>query len=200
MNWPADLSRLLRDRLRAERDVVLARRDARALPHPRAVGPPLHGDVFHGGGHAHDVAPINFATLMAFLAWFGGTGYLLTVAVPLAGAAGARSWRRSSACVGAVVVFWVMAHVLWSPDENMQSADYHMVGVLGRVSQPIREGGTGELIYSHGGARHSCGARSADGRASRRRGSGGHGLRPRHRLCAAMGRSRGGRTRKEVAV
>ena len=32
-----------------------------------------------------------------------------------------------------------MAKVLWSPNENMQSADYHMVGVLGRLSQPIRE-------------------------------------------------------------
>ncbi len=55
--------------------------------------------------------------------------------------------------------------VLWSPDENMQSADYRMIGVLGRIGHSIREGGTGELIYSHGGTRHSCGARSADGRA-----------------------------------
>jgi hypothetical protein len=58
-----------------------------------------------------------------------------------------------------------MAKVLWSPNENMQSADYQMTGVLGRLSQPIREGGIGELIYSHGGARKSCGARSADGGA-----------------------------------
>jgi hypothetical protein len=47
----------------------------------------------------------------------------------------------------------------------MKGADYHMVGVLGRLSNPIREAGTGELIYSHGGTRHSCGARSADGQA-----------------------------------
>jgi hypothetical protein len=58
-----------------------------------------------------------------------------------------------------------MVRVLWSPNENMQSADYRMVGVLGRVGHPIRESGTGELIYSLGGSRHSCGARSADGRA-----------------------------------
>ena len=66
-------------------------------------------------------------------------------------------------CIGAFAVFWVMAHVLWSPNENMQSADYRMVGVLGRIGHSIRDGGTGELIYSHGGTRHSCGARSADG-------------------------------------
>ena len=37
--------------------------------------------------------------------------------------------------------------------------------ILGRVSQRVRDGGTGEMIYSHGGARQSCAARSADGRA-----------------------------------
>jgi hypothetical protein len=122
----------------------------------------VHGNVFHGG-NAHAVGPINFATVTAFLAWFGGTGFLLTtelrwLAVPallLAAVVG---------MIGATIVFWIMAHVLWSPDENMQSADYHMVGVLGRLTLPIRDGGsTGELVYAQGGTRKSCGARSADG-------------------------------------
>jgi membrane protein implicated in regulation of membrane protease activity len=126
----------------------------------------IHGDVFHGGhgGHAEAIGPINFATLTAFLAWFGGAGFLLTSEF---------RWLALPAVVvsiliglcGAAIVFVFMAKVLWSPKENMQSADYHMVGVLGRLGQPIREGGVGELIYSHGGARKSCGARSADGRA-----------------------------------
>ena len=129
-------------------------------------GPHLHTHVAHaGGGHAASgVSPINFATLTAFLAWFGGTGYLLTSqfrwltipALVLAVLAGG---------VGACAVFWVMAHLLWSPDEMMQSADYQMVGVLGRIGHSIRAGGTGELIYVHGGTRHSCAARSADSRA-----------------------------------
>ena len=37
----------------------------------------IHGDVFHGP-NAHAVGPINFATLTAFVSWFGGTGFLLT--------------------------------------------------------------------------------------------------------------------------
>jgi membrane protein implicated in regulation of membrane protease activity len=123
----------------------------------------IHGDLFHGG-HPSGVGPINFATMTAFLAWFGGAGYLLTSEF---------RWLALPAVVlsvviglgGAAIVFWLMARVLWSPNENMQSADYHMVGVLGRVNQPIRPGGIGELLYSHGGARHSCGARSADGGA-----------------------------------
>jgi membrane protein implicated in regulation of membrane protease activity len=128
------------------------------------------GHLGHAGhpshaGHAGDgVSPINFATVMAFLAWFGGTGYLLTsefrwLTLP------ALAMATLAGGVGAFTVFWIMAHVLWSPDENMQSADYQMVGVLGRVGHSIRAGGTGELIYSHGGTRHSCGARSADGTA-----------------------------------
>jgi membrane protein implicated in regulation of membrane protease activity len=121
-----------------------------------------HGHASHPGHGA--VSPINFATMMAFLAWFGGTGYLLTsefgwLALP------ALMMATLAGASGSAVMFWVMAHVLWSPDENMQSADYRMVGVLGRVGHSIREGGTGELIYSHGGTRHSCGARSADGGA-----------------------------------
>ncbi|HEY3884164.1 MAG TPA: hypothetical protein VGL62_03065 [Vicinamibacterales bacterium] len=110
------------------------------------------------------VGPFNFATGTAFIAWFGGTGYLLTssfgwVLAPALAAA------TIAGIAGAAIVFWIMAHVLWSPDENMQSADYHMTGVLGRLSQPIRPGGIGELVYVQGGTRKSCGARSADGSA-----------------------------------
>jgi membrane protein implicated in regulation of membrane protease activity len=117
----------------------------------------------HGTG-ARGVGPINAATITAFLAWFGGTGYLLTTQF---------RWLVLPAVIlalllgltGAAVVFWIMARVLWSPWENMQRADYEMTGVLARVSQPIRAGGIGEMIYSHGKGRKSCGARSADGRA-----------------------------------
>ena len=38
----------------------------------------------------------------------------------------------------------------------------------GGAHQRRRDGGTGELIYAHGGTRHSCGARSADGGAIER--------------------------------
>ena len=116
-------------------------------------------------GHMHGLGPINFATITAFIAWFGGAGYLQMTQF---------RWLTVPALVGAVpvgltgsaIVFLLMAKVLWSPHENMQLADYHMVGVLGRIGHSIREGGgTGELIYAHAGSRHSCGARSADGRA-----------------------------------
>ena len=108
------------------------------------------------------VSPFNFATLTAFLAWFGGAGYLLTryssvwtlAAMGLAIFAG---------LIGATIVFLFLARVLTSPEEAMDPADYEMVGVLGRTSLPIREGGTGEIIYSQAGTRRTCGARSEDG-------------------------------------
>jgi hypothetical protein len=126
--------------------------------------PSSHHAPVHAGHGTGGVSPFNFATVMAFLAWFGGTGYLLLsrfrwLMVPTLAAA------VLAGLTGAVLVFWVMAKVLWSPDEHMMSADYHMIGVLGRISQPIRPGGVGEMIYSLGGTRHSCGARSADGAA-----------------------------------
>jgi membrane-bound ClpP family serine protease len=123
----------------------------------------VHVGVDHAG-HAHGVGPINFATLTAFVAWFGGAGYLLTTQF---------RWLTVPALVaavpvgfaGAAIVFFLMAKVRWSPHENMMTADYEMVGVLGRLTQPIREGGIGELVYTQGGSRKSCGARSADGAA-----------------------------------
>jgi hypothetical protein len=55
-----------------------------------------------------------------------------------------------------------LAKVLMSPEAIMDPADYEMVGVIGRVASPIRENGTGEIIYSQAGSRRACAARSED--------------------------------------
>jgi hypothetical protein len=120
-----------------------------------------------GAGHAgrgSSVSFINPATLAAFLAWFGGTGYLLTrfsalwflLAFLLATLAG---------LIGASIVFVFLTRVLTSPDENLDAADFEMTGVLGRVCSSIREAGTGEMIYSQAGTRRSCAVRSENGSA-----------------------------------
>jgi membrane protein implicated in regulation of membrane protease activity len=143
------------------------------LPHAFHGGPHAHGHGAHGAhaGHAAHSAhladapsPFNFATATAFLAWFGGAGYLLTrygdlwppVALLLAIVVGG---------AGASVVFWFMARVLWSPHENLDPDDYEVVGLLGVVSSPICVGGTGEILFAQAGARRVAGARSEDGRA-----------------------------------
>jgi hypothetical protein len=117
----------------------------------------------HGGG-SQGASWFNFGTMAAFLAWFGGTGYLLERYYGV--------WFVSALAVatlsgmgGASLVFWFLAKVLMSRDEALDPADFDMVGVLGRLSIPIRLGGTGELIYSQEGTRHVTGARAETGAA-----------------------------------
>jgi membrane protein implicated in regulation of membrane protease activity len=131
------------------------------------------GDAGHAAaGHAGDVAthgalhvsPLNFMTLTAFLAWFGGTGYLLARFSSLWMLAGLVA-AAGSGLVGAGIVFVFMSRVMMAAEEAMDPDDYEMVGVLGHISSSIREGGTGELVYAQAGTRHVCGARSEDGTA-----------------------------------
>ena len=123
--------------------------------------PHVHLHAAHGGrGNSW----FNVMTLAAFLAWFGGTGYVLehyysvwfVVALGISVVSGIGA---------AAVVFWFFAKVLMSREAPLDPADYDMIGVLGRLSLPIRAGGTGELIYSQEGTRRCSGARSEDGSA-----------------------------------
>ncbi len=134
---------------------------------PGASGhaPPANGS--QASSHADQssgVSPFNFVTLTAFLAWFGGTGYLLTRYSGLWVGFGLLA-SVASGLVGASIIFLFLSRVLISKEENMDPADYEMVGVLGRVSSSIREGGTGEMVYTQMGTRRVCGARSEDGSA-----------------------------------
>jgi len=139
-------------------------------------GPVGHAPV--GGGHVSPgssagavrgsqsggISPFNFVTLTAFLAWFGGTGYLLTRYSAVWVGFGLLA-SIVSGLVGGGIVFLFLTKVLMSHEEFMDPADYEMAGVLGRVCSPIRAGGTGELIYRQMGTRRVCGARSDDGSA-----------------------------------
>lgn len=134
--------------------------------HGAHLGHAAHGAHAPGGAHgAHgDSGPgfFNFSTATAFLAWFGGAGYLLTrysSVWPIGGLLLA----AAVGVVGAAVVFAFMAKVLYSPHENLDPDDYDVVGQLGKVSVPIRAGGTGEILFTQAGARRVAGARSEDG-------------------------------------
>jgi membrane protein implicated in regulation of membrane protease activity len=130
------------------------------LPHGGAHPGGVHG----GGSTGSDMSFFNFGTITAFLAWFGGTGYLLTRYSSLV-VVGVLTLAIVAGVVGAAIVFWFVAKVLLKYDRDLDAADYERVGVLGRVSSPIRAGGTGEIIFSQEGTRHTCGARSENGEA-----------------------------------
>jgi membrane protein implicated in regulation of membrane protease activity len=98
---------------------------------------------------------------MAFLAWFGGVGFLMehnfhagigpTVIVSLAGG-----------LFGGAVVFWFLSK-LSSYDGALDPTDDEMVGVIATIDCAIRGGGTGEIVYLVRGIRHACGARTENG-------------------------------------
>jgi membrane protein implicated in regulation of membrane protease activity len=135
------------------------------------VGHAAHGG--HGMGHGHggqgagrgpQISPLNFSTLTAFLAWFGGVGYLLhrySNLWPIF----AFGLALLSGIGGGAIVFWFLAKVLIAHDKQLDPADFEMTGVVAQVSSPIRQGGTGEILYSQNGVRRCAGARSDTGAA-----------------------------------
>jgi membrane protein implicated in regulation of membrane protease activity len=148
------------------------------LPHLHLGGPRIHvghgplagtghgSGPYAGGGKAFGrgahISPFNLVTLSAFLAWFGGTGYLLSRYSSFWFVIGL-GIALLSGLAGAGIVFFFLSRVLMSEEENLDPADFEMAGVLGRTSVPIREGGTGEIIYSQAGTRRTCGARAENG-------------------------------------
>jgi membrane protein implicated in regulation of membrane protease activity len=130
---------------------------------------PFHG-ALHGAHHAGGAALrggthiswFNISSLLAFLTWFGGTGYILTghshfvaiVSLAIATFAGLfAGW----------MVFAFMAKIVKTTDAQLRDWDFRMEGSVGTVSMPIRENGTGEMIFEQAGVRKSVCARSEDG-------------------------------------
>lgn len=121
----------------------------------------------HGGARATSgthVSFFNFASLMAFLAWFGGTGYLLTRYSNLLAVA-ALALASASGLVAAVIVFLFLAKVLLAHETQLDPADFDLIGMLGKINVGIRQEGTGEIIFSQAGSRRTAGARSENGSA-----------------------------------
>lgn len=131
-----------------------------------ASSPNSHEAAIHGVTH---VSPFNLFSIMAFLAWFGGTGFLLThyysffawTAFGLASLSGA---------VAASIVFYFLTKVMLGHERVMSDEEGEMVGVVARVTSTIREDGVGEIVFSQSGKRRSAGARS-ESRAAIARGT-----------------------------
>ena len=118
-----------------------------------------HGGTGHGGGQ---MSPINGFTIVAFLCWFGGTGYLLTHGHVFVTAA-VCAFAALSGLAGAGLVYWFLAKVLLPRERTLEPADTPMVGILGRVSAAVPRQGVGEMLYTQNGARRSMPICSEDG-------------------------------------
>ena len=118
------------------------------------------GRLPHGpGANSGNLPAVNLGTVTAFLAWFGGIGFLLTRHSHVYALA-ALLISILGGFVGATLVFLLVTRILMHYEGPMDPADYEMVGVLGRVSSRLRSGGTGEIVYSRHGSRCSAAARS----------------------------------------
>ena len=114
----------------------------------------------HSDGGVDGPSLFNIPTIMAFLTWFGGAGYIFTrtiglnpfLTVPLA---------LLSGLFGGGIMFLVLARVLWPMmSKPMDRADFRLPGTPARVVSSIRPGGVGEIVYTKSGSRFTAGARS----------------------------------------
>ena len=141
------------------------------VPHihiPHAAGAVHGGSVSSGANTSSSAGPEvpwwNAFSIMIFLCWFGAAGYLLTkygsflagVVVVLASICG---------IAGGVIIFLFMNKFLLKYERELTAFETEVVGAVGRISAPIRIGGTGEIVYEQLGAKRSAIARSEDGEA-----------------------------------
>jgi hypothetical protein len=130
--------------------------------HAQAHGHAKAGSLDGQGGafQHHLLSMANPSGVAAFLAWFGGVGYLLTRH------SGWAFWLNlllaTSVGLAGAWVLGSFLHFLQKREAVMDLGD-DFVGVLGQVAAPIRPDGVGELIYQRDGARRALPARSEDG-------------------------------------
>lgn len=134
----------------------------------------LHLHPGHGAGHTHvhisgqeaagkaSVSPVNGFTLAAFLCWFGGCGYLLARSHDF-GMGVVLALATITGLAGGALLFWFLVRVLLPHEKELTAADTDILGVLGLVTGPIREGRIGEIQFSQNGARRFAPARSEAG-------------------------------------
>jgi hypothetical protein len=129
----------------------------------------LHFGHAHPRIHAHakvggQMSALNGFTLPAFLCWFGGAGYLLhqysSLVAPLV-----MLLAVMSGLFGASVLYVALFRFLLPHERVLSAEETRMDGVVARVSDEIRAGGIGEILFSQTGARRGAPARSETGAA-----------------------------------
>jgi hypothetical protein len=118
--------------------------------------------IRHAGPKRAKTSMINAAAITAFLTWFGGGGLLLERLTP---------WSTTLMLTGAIVIgafggAAINAVINALARRESVAESLTMIGMIGRTVVPIRAGdGTGEIVFTHAGARRVAAARSDDGRA-----------------------------------
>ena len=134
-----------------------------------------HGGAAHAIGHdgtahgstATDVPTIssgflNFTTVMTFVTWFGGVGYLIAQYTVLGGVASLVVATASGIGGGSVVALFI-TRVLERGQTEVYEADYRMPGTAAHVTSTIYPGYAGEITYALAGSTQTSAARSVAG-------------------------------------
>lgn len=115
------------------------------------------GGHHDGDGFFHGL--LNVSSILAFITWFGGIGYLVRNGfgwiAPFAVLAG-----LGGGLLGAYIVGLFVVKVLRAGSESLDPHDFERVGALGRVTSSIRAGGVGEIVFERHGSRMVTSARS----------------------------------------
>lgn len=109
------------------------------------------GDV-NGDAHGFFHGMFNLSAILAFITWFGGIGYVARNSL------GLWSWLAillgvGGGVIGAAIITLFIMRVLRSDNDEMDPADWEIVGVIGRISSSIRSQGYGEIVYEQNGVR-----------------------------------------------
>jgi hypothetical protein len=126
-----------------------------------------HLRIGHAHAHAanHGLSSVNGFTITAFLAWFGGAGYLLH-RVSIFPAMLVLILAVISGIAGAALLWAVLFKILLPRERVLTAEENEMPGVIARVSDSIRDDNSiGEIIFSQTGTRRATAARSIDGTA-----------------------------------
>lgn len=105
--------------------------------------------------------PLNLSTVLIFLTWFGATGYLLR-AYTAEAAALSVVFSAGVGLLGSLIVWLVLAKVLWRGQTQLDPRNYAIMGVTALVTASIGIGGTGEIVYTLDGKRQVDAARATE--------------------------------------
>lgn len=119
------------------------------------------GSVDIGGHHNGDFGPFNLSSILGFVAWFGGVGYLVKNGI--GGAALSVVAAILGGLAGGAAIYWLLVKIVAPSDKPLDPKDYELPGTIGRVSSSIRVGGVGEVVFEQQGVRQVIAAKSLDG-------------------------------------
>ncbi len=134
-----------------------------------------HGGAAHAIGHdgaSHSGSTtdtptvssgfLNFTTVMTFVTWFGGVGYLISHYTVLGGVASLIVATVSGLGGGSIVALFI-TRVLERGQTEVYEADYRMPGTAAHVTSTIYPGYAGEITYALAGSTQTSAARSVAG-------------------------------------